>query len=345
MSKISIRYLRVGVDPGSLYTRVCVEGREIKISEPSVAAADYATGEIVAVGTEAAILLRSKAGQLEEIRPFVGGEVRHYDAARWLLQSLLEKVQRQSVTRPEVCLAVPRSLTSVQKRVWTDVASHAGARSTVLVDRAAAAALGCGIDLEKPQAVLAADIGLGMTASVMAGGGYLVSAYDMQGGGGVAEAIRRFLSDTYGVFADAHAVRTLQREVAVAVASVDNRSVTMEGRLREDGTERIYTVHSTELYPVILPAVQHIATVLQRVLRACPPQAHADIVERGIVLTGGGALLAGLDLYLPSQLGVATVGMQEPFGRVAEGAVIALAKRKVWPYLLEGAEDPYGRNG
>lgn len=345
MSKISIRYLRVGIDPGSLYTRAHVEGRETKISEPSVAAADHMTGDIIAVGTEAAILLRSKAGQLDLIRPFVAGEVRHYEAARLLLQTILEKVQRQNVTRPEVCLAVPHSLAPMQKRAWLDVAYHAGARRAILVDRAAAAALGCGLDLEKPQATMAVDIGVGISASVMAAGGYLASVYDSAGGGGIARAICGYLADVHGVFADGHAVRTLQRDVAVAVPSVDNRVATIEGRLRVDGTEHIYTVHSRDLYPTMVPAVAHIARVLKRVLRSCPAQAHADIAMQGVFLTGGGALLAGLDLYLPESLGVPVIRMEEPFGRVAEGAVQALVRQKEWPYLLAGSADPYGRNG
>lgn len=344
MSKISIRTLRVGVDPGSLYTRVYVDGQGTELSEPSVAAADYVTGEVLAVGREAAILLRSKASQLYECRPFVAGEVRHYEAARLLLQSLLEKVQQQAVTRPDVCLAVPRSLTSVQKRAWTDVAYHAGARDTVLVDRAAAAALGAGADLARPQAVLAADIGLGMTVAVTAGGGYLATAYDAAGGGGVAAAIRRYLIEEQGLFADEETVRTLQREAAVAVQSVDNRTVALEGRSRADGTEQFYRVHSSDLYPVVQPAVEHIGAVIAGVLQACPPQAHADIAARGIILTGGGALLAGIDLYLRRRLGIPVVRTEEPFGRVAVGAAQALARRKEWPYLLEGATDPYGRN-
>lgn len=344
MKKFSIQSLRVGIDPGTFYTRVYEDGRELELSEPSVAALDYVTGDILAVGTEAAILLRSKAGQLRECRPFEAGEVRHYEAARLLLQTLLEKVQQRAVMRPEVCLAVPRSISSVQKRAWADVAQAAGAKDTVLVDRAAAAALGSQIDIARPQAVLAADIGAGIAVSVMASGGYISSAYSPAGGEAVAKAIEKYVRDTYGVFGDSHAVATLQRDAAVAVQSVGERSVTLEGRLYSNGTAAVYTVTSRLLYPVLQPALRGMASLVEKVLRQCPPQAQSDIWRGGFQLTGGGSLLAGLDLFLTSQLGIPVLRADEPFGRVAVGAALALQRRKEWPYLLEAAADPYGRS-
>ncbi len=345
MSKLAWKNLRLGIDPGTLYTRIYGEGQSIQLSEPSVAATDYRTGEVVAVGTEAAILLRSRGGDLRETRPFVNGEIHDYEAARTLLQVMLDKVQKNKVAKPEVCLAVPRMVTAVQKRTWLDALRYAGARECVLIDRAAAAWLAEGESVTGPKAHAAADLGVGMTLAVMASGGYLASGYEPLAGGNLTMALTEFLEEKYQVMIDMPTIRDIQRDVAVAVADAGERSRVCVARSRRDGTEVTFTVTSGEIYPVVCRVAERIAKAWQSLLRKIGPQAQADIEEEGIFITGGTSLLAGLDLYLHAQLGLVVNHAQDPFDTVARGAVMALAKRKDCVYLLEGAADPYGRNG
>ena len=183
MKRISMRSLLVGIDPGSLYTRVVVADAQQEISEPSLAAVTT-QGEVVAVGTEAAIRLRAEPRGLVAVRPFVGGVVAQQAAAQLLLQTILDKVQRGAVTRPTVCLAVPSLPSQVAVRAWLQTTRKAGVLETLLVDRGAATAIGTGWDPSRAEAVVAADCGAGADAASELG--EFAAAGDAQGDGGGA---------------------------------------------------------------------------------------------------------------------------------------------------------------
>ncbi len=335
MSKLGIQSLRVGIDPGALYIRAHLESKA-EVSEPSVAALDYRSGEVLAVGRAAAKLLRTRGAYLRECRPFVDGKVAHYEAAQLLIRRVLDTVQKRAVWRPDVCIAVPRGISSLALRTWKDVAEQAGARAAVLVDRGAAAALGGDADLATATATAAVDLGISMAAAVTAGGGYLATTSAPVGMGAMTARIGRYLAEKYDLFYDDEVLRFALHDAASAVVTENARAVLLRGRLQADGTERMVTMTAEELYPVVQEGLQALAVYLTHWLRQVPPQAQEDIVHNGIILTGGGSLLHGIDTWLTGVLGVTVRATPEPFATVAKGALRALERRDDWPYLLAG---------
>lgn len=341
MKRISMRSLLVGIDPGSLYTRVVVADAQQEISEPSLAAVTT-QGEVVAVGTEAAIRLRAEPRGLVAVRPFAGGVVAQQAAAQLLLQSILDKVQRGAVTRPTVCLAVPSLASQVAARAWLQTTRKAGVLETLLVDRGAATAIGTGWDPLRAEAVVAADCGAGFTLTALSGGGYLANDYLPAGGRALSAALRAYLRETYGVMVEPATIQTLVREVAVCVPSVGETQQECTGRLLADGTLTEFTVTSTELLPLVREVTNVWLQRFRRLVRGLSAQAQADLLENGVRLTGGSALLKGFDLALAETIGIPVQVAKEPFGTVARGSMLALNRRAEWPYLLVGGN--VGRN-
>ena len=335
MSKLGIQSLRVGIDPGALYIRAHLESK-VQVSEPSLAALDYISGEVVAVGRAARAMLRTRPSYLRECRPFALGEVVHYEAARLLLQQVLDTVQKRAMLRPDVCLAVPREISPVALRTWKDVVEQAGARSVILIDRGAAVALGTDADLAAPTATAAMDIGIGMAAAVTAGGGYLATIAGDVGMGALTTRLGAYLSERYDLFYDDSLLKAVLQDAASAGSADDNRAVLLSGRRQADGTEYVVTVTAEELQPTVEDYLALLRVRTAHWLRRVPPQAQADIYRNGIVLAGGGSLLHGLAPWLTTALGVAVRTAPDPFGAVAKGALAALQRRDDWPYLLAG---------
>lgn len=336
MSQLGIQSLRVGIDPGALYIRAYLESKQ-EVSEPAVAALDYRSGEVVAVGRAAATRLRQRGAYLRECRPFVAGEVVHYEAARLLLRQVLDTVQKRAVWRPDVCLAVPRDMAPLALRTWTDVAVQAGARSAILVDRGAATALGSDADLAAPTATAAVDLGVGMAAAVTAGGGYLATTTAAVGMGALKERLGEYLVATYDLFTDDELLRFALHGAASATAADTERAVLLRGRLQADGTQCMVTLTAQEILPLVTAYLDRLAVYLRHWLARVSPQAQADIYRNGVILTGGGSLLDGIEGYLTAQLGVAVQASPNPFGTVAKGALKALQRSGDWPYLLASA--------
>lgn len=336
MSKLGIQSLRVGIDPGALYIRAHLESKT-EVSEPSIAALDYRSGDVVAVGRAAATRLRQRGAYLRECRPFVGGEVVHYEAARLLLRQVLDTVQKRAVWRPDVCIAVPRGIAPLALRTWTDVAAQAGARSAILVDRGAAAALGSDADLAAPTATAAIDLGVGMAAAVTAGGGYLATTSAAVGMGALKARLGAYLTATYDLFYDDELLRVALHDAASAAPAESERAVLLRGRCQADGTERLVTLTAAEILPQVQAYLDRLAMYLRHWLARVSPQGQADIYRNGVILTGGGSRLDGIATALAERLGVEVRLTPEPFGTVAKGALKALQRSGDWPYLLASA--------
>lgn len=341
MAKISLHTLEVGIDPGSLYTRLQVDAQQL--SEPSLAAADFITGNIVAVGTEASILLKGAAERLRAVRPFVDGRVAEPEAARLLMERLLGKVQRGRVTRPAVCLAVPRELSAVEKRAWLDTTRHAGASSTILLDRGAAAVIGAGLEPFRPQAMLGVDLGVGMTAALLSCGGYVRTLYAADGGRAVTRSLQAYLREQTWLDVAPAVLNALQRDVLSTFGGED-RSLPVTGRNLADGTLAELQIRAAQLQPLAQAQAERIARRLVRLLRKAPAEIPADLWREGIILSGGGSLLHGLAESLQELLGIRVKRVQEPFGTVALGAARALQKKREYRYLFEGTDEEQGRS-
>lgn len=341
MAKISLRTLEVGIDPGSLYTRLQIGGQQL--SEPSLAAADFVTGDIVAVGTEASILLKGSTERLRGVRPFADGRVAEPEAARLLMERLLGKVQRGRVTRPAVCLAVPRALSPLEKQAWLDTTRHAGASSTILLDRGAAAVIGAGWEASRPQGMLGVDLGVGMTAALLSCGGYVRTLYEVDGGRAVTRALREYLERQAGLVVTPAVLQAVQREVVSTVGG-EERALVVAGRRSADGTAAEAQLHAGLLQPLVRAQAERLAQSLARLFRGVPAEIPADLWREGIVLSGGGSLLHGLPETLQELLGIRVKRVSEPFGTVALGAARALQKKREYRYLFEGTDEEQGRN-
>ncbi len=316
----------IGVDLGTANTLVFVRGRGIVVREPSVVALDQQTGKILAFGNEARRMLGRTPGNIVAMRPLREGVIAHYDTTEAMLKHFLARVTgRYSPFRPRVMVCVPSGVTSVEKRAVLEAASVAGARRTYLIEEPMAAALGAGIDIGEPSGSMVVDIGGGTTdVAVLSLGGIVGSASLRVGGDKFDEAIVRYLKKQYNL---AIGERTAE-EIKVTIGTVypAGRSEEMEVRGRDlvTGLPRTVRLSSEDTREAMLDVALQIIDTVKGVLERTPPELASDILERGIVLTGGGALLDGLDRLMSEHTQVPVVVADDPLSCVALGTGKAL---------------------
>ncbi|KMO87940.1 rod shape-determining protein MreB [Megasphaera cerevisiae DSM 20462] len=333
----------IGIDLGTCTTQVYVEGRGIVLSEPSIMATDQRNTKIIAVGRAAEDMLTKSPETVNIHRPLQNGVIADYGVTRTMLGYILNKCVR-SVQRLRIMVGVPAAASNVEKRAVMEAVYQAGAKEAFLIETAAAAAIGANMPVYDPVGNMVVDIGGGTTNIAMLSlGGIVVSKSIHLGSLEFNGAIKDYLRYQYAAVTDEDTIEEMKITNGSAVLPLEDRGFYFMGRGLDDGLQKELAVQSSELYHAIGKPLVKILDLVRSVLRETPPELAADIVEHGIVLTGGGAKLRGMDQLFAQELGVPVVVAAEPDLAVARGAGIAIAKRDSLSALIQGAQRIYRR--
>lgn len=333
----------IGIDLGTCTTQVYVERRGIVLSEPSIMATDERNKKIIAVGHAAEDLLAKSPETVKIHRPLLNGVIADYSVTRTMLGYILNKCVR-GVQRLRIMVGVPASASNVEKRAVMEAIYQAGAKEAFLIDTAAAAAIGVNLPVYDPVANMVIDIGGGTTnIAILSLGGIVVSRSIHLGSLDFNAAIKEYLRYQYDVVTDDVTIEEMKITHGSAVLPLEDRGFYFMGRGLGDGLQKEMSVKSSELYHVIGKPLIRILDLVREVLRETPPELSADIMEHGIILTGGGAKLKGMDELFTQDLGVPVVLAAEPDLAVAKGTGIAVKQRQSLAALVQGAERIYRR--
>lgn len=317
----------LGVDLGTVNTLVYMEGCGIACNEPSVIAVHRDTGRVLAVGTEARRMLGRAPGHILVVRPLRAGVIADFHLAATMLQVLIARAApRRLGLRPRLVISVPAAVTAVERRAVVEAAYQAGARKVYLVEQPVAAALGAGLDIQEPGGHLVVDVGGGTTCiAVLSLGGKVLTSSVPVGGDAFDEAIVRHVKRNYNVLISESAAE----EVKIALgrgepAGEDARTLAVRGRDLVSGLPRTVGLTTDEVERALEEPVSVVVGAVRDVLQRVPPELAADLVMRGLLLTGGGSLLRGLDRRLEAGTGLKVVRPESPFETVAMGTGVVL---------------------
>lgn len=317
----------IGIDLGTANTLVYVRGRGIVLIEPSVVAVDSQTGEVLAVGHKAKAMLGKTPRKIHAVRPMKDGVIADFEVAEGMLKALIQQVvPARNLFRPRILIAVPSGITGVEKRAVEDSALHAGAKEVVLIEEPMAAAIGVDLPVHEPAASMIVDVGGGTTEIAIISLGGIVEALSLRvAGDEFDECIIGYMRRTYNLMVGPRTAEEIKITIGSAY-SLGNGELEMEVRGRDQTTGLPVTrsINSVEIRECLLEPVQEIIEGVKLVLEKCPPELAADLVERGIVLAGGGATLKGLDKALTKETGLPCIAAQHPILAVCLGTGKAL---------------------
>jgi len=312
----------VGIDLGTANVLLYVKGRGLVAREPSVVALDRNAGKVLAVGTTALEMLGKTPSHIVAVRPLRDGVIANYQVTLTVLRYFLRKVSR--LRRPTVTLCVPAGVTSVERRAVREAAIAAGASRAWLIEEPLAAALGAGIDMTRPGGTMVVDLGGGTTdIAILSMGATVLSESIRVAGDRFDEAISRMLRRQYNLMVGERTAEALKIELGSAVPQATERRMEVSGRDLVNGLPRTVVVGSAEVREALLEPIAAILEAVRGVLERTPPELSADLLDRGIVLTGGGALLAGMDEVLRLATGVPVRVAEDPITCVALGTGLA----------------------
>jgi rod shape-determining protein MreB len=318
----------IGVDLGTATVLVFIKGKGIVLNEPAVVAVNLETQELVAFGAEAREMIGRTPGNIVAVRPLREGVIADFEVTKRMLQHFIRKAcGRQMFRRPRVMICHPAGVTSVEKRAVEEAAYQAGARAgnVFLIEEPVAAALGAGIDIAKPGGSFVVDIGGGTTdVAIMSLGGIVISDAVRVGGDKFDEALIRYIKEEHKLLIGERTAEDLKIKVGTAYPGGRNESMEVRGRDMVTGLPKTIEVTSLHCLDAFEEPLSAIVALIRRVLEQCPPELAADIVDKGIVLTGGGALLNGMDRLLSEVTQVPVAVADDPITAVARGAGRAL---------------------
>lgn len=333
----------IGIDLGTSTTQVYVEGRGVLMSEPSILATDEGNRKIIAVGHAAESLLAKSPETVKLHRPLSNGVIADYNVTRTMLGYLLSKSVR-SVRRLRIMVGVPSSASNVEKRAVIEAVFQAGAKEAYLIETAAAAAIAVGLPIYDPIGSMIIDIGGGTTnIAILSLGGIVISKSIHLGSRDFDEAIKEYIRHQYAIVTDDYTVEEMKIHNGSAILPLEDRGYYFSGRSIDDGLQREVAVKSSEIYQAMGKPLIKILSLVLSVLKETPPEIAADIMDHGIVLSGGGSRLTGMDQFLSQELGVPVLVAPNPELAVVTGAGKALHDRDKLGALIEGPERVYRR--
>jgi rod shape-determining protein MreB len=315
----------LGIDLGTFFLRV-VEGNQLVLQEPTVAAIVVDENKMVAWGQEAQDMLGKVPDSLEVIRPLKNGVIADYEVTEYMLAALLKKLSGPlRIFGPRLMVTVPHGITSVESRAVHEASLQAGSREAYLIQQPLAAALGVDLPIGTPSGNMLICLGGGATqAAVMAMYG-IVSAETLRAGGmALDEAIVGYVRKKYGLIIGQLTAEQVKIRIGAAVPQDDEQSIEIQGQDQVSGLPRPATLTTGEVVEALRDALGDIVNTARRVLEKTPPELVSDIIDRGVALTGGGALLRGIDKLMTKELGVPAYRVDNPTTCTAEGAARAL---------------------
>ena len=327
----------IAVDLGTASVLVYASKEGIVLNEPSVVAIDNNTNRVIAVGTEAREMLGRTPGNIVAIRPLRDGVIAEYDVTEKMLKYFIGKaVGKKKFVKPRVMICIPSGVTSVEERAVKQAALAAGAKEAYLIEEPVAAALGAGIDISEPNGSIVVDIGGGTTdIAVLALGGVVCSKSIRVGGDKFDEAIVRYIRRYYNLVIGERTAEELKKEIGSAYPTqLTQKTAEIKGRDLVTGLPKTVEISADKVNEAITEQIEDIIAAIKEVLEKTPPELASDIMNRGIVMTGGGSLLHGLDLLVSERTGLPTYIPEDAISCVAIGTGLALQNIDV----LKGAK-------
>lgn len=311
----------MGIDLGTANTLVYVRGQGIVLSEPSVVAINKDTGKVRAVGNEGKNMIGRTPGNIVAIRPMKDGVIADFEVTEEMLRYFIHKVHnRKRLVWPRVAVCVPSGITAVEKRAVTESAMQAGAKKVYTIEEPMAAAIGAGLPVQEPQGCMIVDIGGGTTeVAVISLGGIVFCRSVRVAGDEMDQAIIQHLKRTYNMMIGERTAEEIKIGIGSAFPLKDELEMQVKGRDQVLGLPKILTITSEEIREALHEPVSAIVEAVRLTLDRTPPELSADIVDRGVVLAGGGALLRGLDQLLSKDTGLHVSVVEDPLTAVVLG--------------------------
>lgn len=315
----------IGIDLGTASVLVYVKGKGIVLKEPSVVAIDQNTDKFLAVGEEARKMLGRTPGNIIAIRPMKDGVISDYDITERMLKYFIQKAVGRYLLKPRVIVCVPSGITEVEKRAVMEASNQAGAIKTYLIEEPIAAAIGAGVDITEPSGNMIVDIGGGTTdVAVISLGGIVVSRSIKIAGDECDESISRYIRKKYNMMIGERSAEELKLNIGSAYRTEEEIFNEVRGRNLLTGLPITVNVSSTDMLEALRDPIQEIVDTVHAVLERTPPELAADISNKGIIMTGGGALLYGMDRLITEKTGIPVHIANEPVSCVARGTGKAL---------------------
>ena len=308
----------MGIDLGTANTLVHVKGRGIVLREPSVVAIRNDSGDVLAVGEEAKQMIGRTPGNIVAIRPMKDGVIADFDVTQAMLKYFIRKAMRsKSFVRPRVVVGVPSGVTEVEKRAVIDAAQQAGAREAYLIEEPMAAAIGAGLPVEEATGSMVVDIGGGTTEiAIISLGGIVTSCSIRIGGDEMDSAIVQYIKRMYNLMIGERTAAEIKIAIGTAIVTPDtDRTMDIRGRDLVSGLPKTLTIHAKE----IREALNKIIDAVKGTLEKTPPELASDVMDHGIMMTGGGALLMNLDKLLSHETGMPVLVSEDALSCVGEG--------------------------
>lgn len=318
----------IGIDLGTTNTLVTMKGKGIIISEPTVVAMKNNRKDILAVGEEARKMIGRTPGNIVAVRPLKDGVIADYNITEMLLKYFIRKASPQGLVfmrSPHVLICVPCGITEVERRAVEDAARAAGARDVALLEEPMAAAMGAGLDVHQAKGSMIVDIGGGTTeVAVISLGGIVESRSLRVGGNHMDEAVAKYVKSRFGMIIGESTAEHLKISLGSAVDTGNNASMEVRGRDAETGLPKSISVGACSIREALSEPVGRIVDTVRGVLEKTPPELAADIISEGIVLSGGGSLLPGINRLIARVTGMPVRRAESPLEAVALGAEIAM---------------------
>ena len=311
----------MGIDLGTANTLVYIKGQGIVVREPSVVAIRDDSKDVLAVGEEAKRMIGRTPGNIVAIRPMKDGVIADFDITQSMLSYFIQKAAaKKGVVSPRIAICVPFGVTEVEKRAIEEAARNAGAKDAFLIEEPMAAAIGAGLRIEEPEGNMVVDIGGGTSdIAVISLGGTVVSTSIKVAGDDFDEAIVRYMRKKHNLLIGDRTAEDIKIQVGSAYARAEESSMEVRGRNLVTGLPKTVTVTSEETREALREATAQIVEAVHSVLERTPPELAADISDRGIVLTGGGSMLQGLEQLIEEKTGITTMTADDPMTAVAIG--------------------------
>jgi rod shape-determining protein MreB and related proteins len=317
----------IGIDLGTANTLVYVRGKGIVLTEPSVVAVDSTSNEVLAVGHRAKAMLGRTPRKIHAVRPMKDGVIADFEIAEGMLKALIRRVTpSRSLFRPRILIAVPSGITGVEKRAVEDSALHAGAQEVILIEEPMAAAIGVDLPVHEPAASMIIDIGGGTTEIAIISLGGIVESRSLRiAGDEFDECIINYMRRTYNLMIGPRTAEEIKIAIGSAYPLADHElEMEVRGRDQVAGLPVVKRINSVEIRECLSEPIQQIVEAVKLTLEKCPPELAADLVERGMVLAGGGALMRGLDKALIKETGLPVIVAPNPLSAVCLGTGKAL---------------------
>jgi rod shape-determining protein MreB and related proteins len=316
----------IGIDLGTANVLIHVKSRGVVLDEPSVVAIESETKRVLAVGEEARRMVGRTPGNIVAVRPLKDGVIADFEVTEAMLKHFISRVGgKKWYSHPRILICAPTNITSVEKKAIQEAAEHSGAKEVFLEDEPKAAAVGAGMDIFQPSGNMVVDIGGGTTDVAVLSMGDIVTASSIKVAGDKFDsAIMKYIKDKYKLLIGERTSEDIKVKIGTVSREGRNEEIDIRGRDMVSGLPQTITIHSREVKEALWESVSNIIVAAKSVLERTPPELSADIIDRGVILTGGGALLHGLDALMADELKVPVLIAEDPMHCVVKGTGIML---------------------